>query len=52
MFNYRRKKIKRILIDHYDINLKNIPFLDERIENLNPEEIGNLCNIVYRLIYK
>lgn len=47
MFNYRRKKIKRNLINKYNINLKDIPFLDERIENLTPEEIGNLCNIVY-----
>lgn len=47
MFIHRRKKIKRILISRYKINLVGLPFLDKRIENLSPEEIGNLCNLVY-----
>jgi 16S rRNA (adenine1518-N6/adenine1519-N6)-dimethyltransferase len=47
LFNYRRKKIKNILKDLYRIQDSNIPFLDNRVEDLTPEQIGNLSNILF-----
>lgn len=49
LFNHRRKKIKNILNNLYHIPLKDIPYLNKRVENLTPEEIGKLSNIVYEL---
>jgi 16S rRNA (adenine1518-N6/adenine1519-N6)-dimethyltransferase len=47
LFNHRRKKLKNILNMFYNVNNK-IPFLDKRIEELTPEQIGNLSNILFR----
>jgi len=50
LFNHRRKKIKTILKNNYSFDLKKIPFLNNRVEELIPEDIGNLSNILYRQI--
>lgn len=51
LFNHRRKKIKNILNELYVIPLKSVPYLDNRVENLTPEQIGELSNIVFELQY-
>lgn len=51
LFNYRRKKIKKIL----GIDSKNHPHifnLDKRVEELSPEQIGELCNYLLEIEYK
>lgn len=45
LFNHRRKKIKTNLKGIYDLN--NVPYLDERVENLTPKQIGEISNILY-----
>jgi len=51
LFNHRRKKIKTIISSKYkDIKLNSLPFLDDRVENLTPREIGILSNKIYKLI--
>jgi 16S rRNA (adenine1518-N6/adenine1519-N6)-dimethyltransferase len=50
LFNYRRKKIKKIINEFYCIQKKEIPFLDNRVEELTPGQIGNLSNILYKTI--
>lgn len=47
MFNHRRKKIKNIIGEFYKIKLEKIPYLENRIEELLPEQIGNLSNIIF-----
>jgi hypothetical protein len=47
MFSYKRKKIKRTIIDKYGISEKEIPQGDNRIQDLSPEEIGSLCNRIF-----
>jgi len=49
LFNHRRKKIKNIIDGIYDIPLKDMPYLDKRVENLTPEQIGELSNIISKL---
>lgn len=50
LFNNRRKKIKNTLENNYDILLDGIPYLEKRVENLTPEQIGELSNILYKRI--
>lgn len=45
LFNNRRKKIRNII----DFDNKNIPYLDNRVEELSPQQIGKLSNILYGL---
>ena len=33
----------------YENKLKDIPYLENRIENLSPEQIGELSNILFKL---
>jgi 16S rRNA (adenine1518-N6/adenine1519-N6)-dimethyltransferase len=47
LFTYRRKKIKNTLDNFYDFSLKDVPYLDERVEDLTPEQIGELSNILF-----
>ena len=47
LFSHRRKKINTILKNKLDIKNKNVPYLDNRVEELNPEQIGLLSNILY-----
>ena len=47
LFMHRRKKIKNSLEKHYK-KLHNIPYLDNRVEELAPKQIGELSNILYQ----
>jgi len=51
LFNHRRKKVKYTIKNEFSINDNCIPFLDERVENLSPEDIGDLSNIIYKKIF-
>jgi 16S rRNA (adenine1518-N6/adenine1519-N6)-dimethyltransferase len=44
LFNHRRKKIKTTLKEFY--NLEKVPYLDKRVENLTPKQIGEISNIL------
>jgi len=48
LFNHRRKKIKQTLKKLYNIDYKDIPFLENRVESLSPEQIGELSNILFK----
>lgn len=48
LFSHRRKKIKNIIQSFTGINLINIPYLDCRVEELTPEDIGKLSNLLYK----
>lgn len=48
LFNHRRKKIKSTLKKVYKLDQKDVPYLDNRIEELTPEQIGNLSNIIFK----
>ena len=48
LFSHRRKKIKNILEDVYT-KLENIPYLDRRVEELTPEQIGELSNLLFEM---
>lgn len=51
LFNHRRKKIRTILSNKYnEIHIDSLPFLDNRVENLSPHEIGILSNKIYLMI--
>jgi 16S rRNA (adenine1518-N6/adenine1519-N6)-dimethyltransferase len=52
LFNHRRKKIKNILGEFYKIELDNIPYLENRVEELLPEQIGNISNVIFNKLYK
>lgn len=47
LFNNRRKKINNIIHRFYKINIDKIPFSNNRAEELTPEQLGELCNIVF-----
>lgn len=49
LFNHRRKKIKNIIADIYDIPLKDVPYLNKRVEDLTPKQIGELSNTISKL---
>lgn len=49
LFSHRRKKIKTTLKEYYNVNLENVPYLDKRIEELSPEDIGKLSNELFKL---
>jgi 16S rRNA (adenine1518-N6/adenine1519-N6)-dimethyltransferase len=51
LFNHRRKKIKNILKDLYSLSLKDIPYINKRVENLSPEQIAELGNILFKFQY-
>jgi len=51
LFNNRRKKIKNIIKKNYNISLENIPFLNNRVEELTPEQIGKLSNLIKKNSY-
>jgi 16S rRNA (adenine1518-N6/adenine1519-N6)-dimethyltransferase len=46
LFNHRRKKIKYTIKAEYG-STDNLPFLERRVEELSPEQIGDLSNILY-----
>ncbi len=52
LFNHRRKKIKNTLELLYKNDFVDVPFLNNRVEALSPEQIGELSNILYKMILK
>jgi len=50
LFNFRRKKIGTILNYLYDFEYKDIPLIGKRVEELTPEQIGDLSNYLYRML--
>jgi len=52
LFNHRRKKIKNTLQLLHKTDFVDVPFLDNRVEDLSPEQIGKLSNIVYKIVLK
>jgi len=49
LFSYRRKKIKNIINEYYQISDKRIPYTENRVEELTPEQIGNLSNFLFKI---
>ena len=49
LFNHRRKKIKTILNRYYKFKVDNASYINNRVEELAPEEIGKLSNILFEL---
>jgi 16S rRNA (adenine1518-N6/adenine1519-N6)-dimethyltransferase len=48
LFNHRRKKIRYTIKALYG-NLEQLPYLDQRVEELTPEQIGELSNVLWYL---
>jgi len=44
LFNNRRKMIRNIIKNNFDVDLYDIPFKKERVEKLSPEQIGLLSD--------
>lgn len=51
LFNHRRKKIKNILEKRYN-SIKHIPYLDNRVEDLTPKQIGEISNFLSEIDLK
>jgi len=51
LFIHRRKKIKNVLDMKYGLKIKDIPYLDCRVDQLSPEQIGELSNIISKPIH-
>ena len=50
LFNHRRKKIKNTLGELYsDVKFEDLPYLDRRVEELTPEQIGELSDFLYKM---
>jgi len=49
LFNHRRKKIRYTIKSIYG-NIEQLPFLDQRVEDLTPEQIGQLSDQLYHSI--
>ena len=52
LFNHRRKKIKTILKNKYRVESKELPFLEYRVEKLDPKKIGVLSNHLKKILEK
>ncbi len=50
LFNHRRKKIKNILKNLYSLDFKNVPYLENRVEELTPMQIGKLSDILFKVL--
>jgi len=48
LFNHRRKKIRYTIKTTYG-DLEQLPYLDQRVGELTPEQIGELSNVLWRL---
>jgi 16S rRNA (adenine1518-N6/adenine1519-N6)-dimethyltransferase len=49
LFNHRRKKIRYTIKSIYG-TIEQLPYLDQRVEELTPEQIGQLSNQLYRYV--
>jgi len=50
LFNYRRKKINSILNNLYRLGLKSVPYLENRVEELSPMQIGMLSDSLFKML--
>jgi 16S rRNA (adenine1518-N6/adenine1519-N6)-dimethyltransferase len=48
LFNHRRKKIRSTIKALYG-DFEQLPYLDQRVEELTPEQIGELSNVLWHL---
>jgi 16S rRNA (adenine1518-N6/adenine1519-N6)-dimethyltransferase len=48
LFTHRRKKIRYTIKTFYTLK-ENLPYLDQRVEELTPEQIAELSNLLYAL---
>jgi 16S rRNA (adenine1518-N6/adenine1519-N6)-dimethyltransferase len=48
LFSNRRKKIKNIIKKKYSLSINSSYYENKRVDNLTPQEIGILSNIVYK----
>ena len=48
LFSYRRKKIGTVLNKFLKLDIDDAPYTDNRVDDLSPEELGELCNFLYR----
>lgn len=46
LFNHRRKKIRHTIASLYEDN-EELPYLDERVETLTPEQLGELSDLLW-----
>ena len=46
LFNHRRKKIKNIIKKKYNIDDSKLPFANNRVEVLTPEQIGKISDFL------
>jgi 16S rRNA (adenine1518-N6/adenine1519-N6)-dimethyltransferase len=51
LFTHRRKKIRSTIKAHYG-DIKQLPYLDLRVEQLSPEQIGELSSALYQMLPK
>jgi len=49
LFNHRRKKIKNTIKKVYKIELEDIPFQNRRVEEISPEQIGELSDFLFKI---
>ena len=49
LFNHRRKKIKNIINKVYKIESEDTPFQNRRVEEILPEQIGELSDFLFKL---
>ena len=53
LFNHRRKKIKNTLNELYEYTrFEDVSYIDRRVEELTPEQIGELSNVLFKLQHK
>ena len=50
LFTHRRKKIKNIVYDKFE-HLKHIDYMNCRVEELSPKQIGELSDLLYKIDY-
>jgi len=48
LFNHRRKKIKNTIKKVYKIEYEDIPFQSRRVEEISPEQIGELSDFLFK----
>lgn len=51
LFTHRRKKIKNNILEAFGTIGENLPYLDQRVEELTPEEIGKFSNLLYAAVH-
>lgn len=49
LFSHRRKKIRSTIKQHYG-DIKNLPYLEKRVEQLTPEQIAEVSNILLHCV--